>query len=188
MEIKNALNSVLEIILLVVIALAIVIPIRTYVFQPFIVNGASMEPSFYSGDYLIVDEFTYNFIEEPERGDVVVFDYPLNPRFKYIKRIIGLPGETVSIKDGVIKIKTKEGEELILDEKEYLSEEFLKGWIYSNDLGEQVLGENDYFVLGDNRNGSSDSRKWGTLPEKNIDGKVLFRFSPKEIDSQKVYD
>ena len=188
MEIKGILNSVLEIVLLVVIALAIVIPIRTYIFQPFIVNGASMEPSFYSGDYLIVDEFTYNFIEEPQRGDVVVFDYPLNPNFKYIKRVIGLPGETISIKDGVITIKTVLGEELVLDEEEYLSDSLIQEWVYLNDLGEQTLGETEYFVMGDNRNGSSDSRKWGALPEKNIDGKVLFRFSPKELTSQKVYD
>ncbi|MDD3032588.1 MAG: signal peptidase I [Candidatus Pacebacteria bacterium] len=188
MEIKKVLNSVLEIVVLVVIALAIVIPVRTYVFQPFVVNGASMEPSFYSGDYLIVDEFTYNFIKEPQRGDVVVFDYPLNPNFKYIKRIIGLPGETISIKDGVIMIKTISGEEVVLNEEEYLSADLIKEWVYSNDLGEQTLGDQEYFVMGDNRNGSSDSRKWGTLPEKNIDGKVLFRFSIKEPTSQKIYD
>ena len=92
MEIKKILNSILEIALLIVVALAIVLPIRTYVFQPFIVNGSSMEPNFYSGDYLIVDEFTYNFINKSKRGDVIVFDYPLNPSFKYIKRVIGLPG------------------------------------------------------------------------------------------------
>lgn len=188
MEIKRILSSFLEIAVLVVIALAIVIPVRTFVFQPFIVNGASMEPSFYSGDYLIVDEFTYNFIEEPQRGDVIVFDYPLNPNFKYIKRIIGLPGETISIKDGAITIKTVEGEDIVLDEAKYLNDDLKKEWVYSNSLGEQTLGENEYFVMGDNRNGSSDSRKWGTLPKKNIDGKVLFRFSIQEPTSQKVYD
>ncbi|MDD4358485.1 MAG: signal peptidase I [Candidatus Pacebacteria bacterium] len=188
MEIKKALNSFLEIVLLVVIALAIVIPIRTYIFQPFIVNGSSMEPSFYSGDYLIVDEFSYNFLEKPERGDVVVFDYPLNPSFKYIKRVIGLPGEIVSIDSGVITITKENGEELKLDEGEYLSEENLNGWIYLNNFRTDKLGENEYFVLGDNRNGSSDSRKWGTLPLKNIDGKVFLRFSPTEPTSQKVYE
>jgi len=188
MEIKRLLNSFLEIILLIVVALAIVIPIRTYIFQPFIVNGSSMEPNFYSGDYLIVDEFTYNFINKPRRGDVIVFDYPLNPNFKYIKRVIGLPNETISIKDGKVIIKPKNGEEFVLDEKKYLSEDNLREWVYSNNLREEKLGENEYFVLGDNRNGSSDSRKWGTLPLRNIDGKVFLRFSPKEPTSQKVYD
>ena len=188
MEIKRLLNSFLEIMLLVIIALAIVIPVRTYIFQPFIVNGSSMEPNFYSGDYLIVDEFTYNFINKPERGDVVVFDYPLNINFKYIKRIIGLPGETVAIEDGKIKIKTVGGEEIILDENEYLSDESIKEWVYSNNLREETLGDSEYFVLGDNRNGSSDSRKWGTLPSSNINGKVLLRLSLKEPTGQKIYD
>jgi len=188
MEIKKILNSFLEIALLVVIALAIVIPIRTYVFQPFIVNGSSMEPSFYSGDYLIVDEFTYHFTDKPKRGDVIVFDYPLNPEFKYIKRVIGLPGEIVSIKSGEITIIPEEGEGFVLDESKYLSEDNLNAWEYLNNFESERLGENEYFVLGDNRNGSSDSRKWGTLPLKNIDGKVFLRFSPKEPASQKIYE
>jgi signal peptidase I len=188
MEIKKILNSILEIALLIVVALAIVLPIRTYVFQPFIVNGSSMEPNFYSGDYLIVDEFTYNFINKPKRGDVIVFDYPLNPSFKYIKRVIGLPGESILIQDGKITIKSENEEEFVLDENEYLSDESLKEWVYLNNLRQEKLGENEYFVLGDNRNGSSDSRKWGTLPLKNIDGKVFLRFSPREPTSQKIYD
>ncbi|MGI6297458.1 MAG: signal peptidase I [Minisyncoccales bacterium] len=188
MEFKRIFNSFLEIVLLVVIALAIVIPIRTYVFQPFIVNGSSMEPNFYSGDYLIVDEFTYNFLNKPKRGDVIVFDYPLNPSFKYIKRVIGLPNETISIMDGKITIRSGNEEEFVLDESKYLSEDKLENWIYSVNLEEKKLGEDEYFVLGDNRNGSSDSRKWGTLPFKNIDGKVFLRFSPKDPASQKVYD
>ncbi len=188
MEIKKLLNSILETVLLIVVALAIVIPIRTYIFQPFIVNGGSMEPNFYSGDYLIVDEFTYNFLEKPKRGDVIVFDYPLNPNFKYIKRVIGLPNETITIKDGQILIKPENGLEFVLDESEYLDEDVLREWMYSNNLREEKLGESEYFVLGDNRNGSSDSRKWGTLPLRNIDGKVFLRFSPKDLKSQKVYD
>lgn len=188
MEIKKILNSILEMALLIVVALAIVLPIRTYVFQPFIVNGSSMEPNFYSGDYLIVDEFTYNFVNKPERGDVVVFDYPLNPNFKYIKRVVGLPKESILIQDGKITITSENGEEFVLDEKEYLNDDNLKEWVYLNNLRQEQLGENEYFVLGDNRNGSSDSRKWGTLPLKNIDGKVFLRFSPTEPTSQKIYD
>lgn len=147
-----------------------------------------MEPNFHSGDYLIVDEFTYNFIEEPQRGDVIVFKYPLNPNYKYIKRIIGLPGETLKIESGQIVIATASGEEITLDESEYLDDEDISEWMISNNLSEKVLGENEYFVLGDNRNGSSDSRKWGTLPAENIQGKVFVRLSPLEPLSQKVYD
>ncbi len=188
MEAKKVLNSILEMVLLITIAFAIVLPIRTYIFQPFIVNGSSMEPNFYSGDYLIVDEFTYNFVGDPKRGDVVVFDYPLNPNFKYIKRIIGLPKESILIQDGKITIIPENGEEFILDEKEYLNSDELGEWVYLNNLRQEQLGENEYFVLGDNRNGSSDSRKWGTLPLKNIDGKVFLRFSPTEPTGQKIYD
>jgi signal peptidase I len=94
-----------------------------------------MEPNFYSGDYLIVDEFTYNFLNKPKRGDVIVFDYPLNPSFKYIKRVIGLPNETISIMDGKITIRSGNEEEFVLDESKYLSEDKLENWIYSVSFG-----------------------------------------------------
>ena len=186
-EVSRALNAC-EGALLIVDALAIVIPIRMYIFQPFVVNGSSMEPNLHSGDYLIVDELTYNVVGDPQRGEIVVFDYPLNPKFKYIKRIVGLPGETVNIKSGVITITKEDGTSFILDESAYLTEEELKSWTLSTNLAERELNDAEYFVLGDNRNGSSDSRKWGTLPEENINGKVLFRISPTEINSQKVYE
>jgi signal peptidase I len=153
----------------IILAALIVIPIRTFVFQPFLVRGASMEPNYYQGDYLIVDQFSYRF-QEPKRGDVIVF-YPPTPTDKrYIKRIIGMPQETVSIENGDIYIE-KEEDRWFLDEYSYLQ---------TNTDGQlrMEIPEGHYFVLGDNRDSSLDSRSWGTLPEGNIIGKVAIQISP----------
>jgi len=156
-----------EILKIVFIALVIVIPIRYFLFQPFIVKGQSMEPNFEDSNYLIVDELSYRF-RDPQRGEVVVFRYPRNVSQRFIKRIIGLPGEKIEIEAGVVMVNGK-----ILDESEYFPS------------GVQTLGniqisldENEYFVLGDNRISSFDSRQWGTLPRKNIIGRVYFRAWP----------
>ena len=156
-----------EILKIVIIALVIVIPIRYFLFQPFIVKGQSMEPNFENSNYLIVDELSYRF-RDPQRGEVVVFRYPRNVSQRFIKRIIGLPGEKIEIEASVVMVDGK-----ILDESEYFPS------------GVQTLGniqisldENEYFVLGDNRISSFDSRQWGTLPRKNIIGRVYFRAWP----------
>lgn len=168
---KNFLSFFWEISKIIIIALLIVIPIRYFLFQPFIVRGASMEPNFHSGDYLIIDEISYRF-KEPQRGEIIVFKSPQDLSQRYIKRIIGLPAEIIEIKDGEIIIS--EGRESqILDESSYLP----KSSQTSGDL-QITLGGNEYFVLGDNRGFSSDSRKWGTLPRKNIVGRVFFRAWP----------
>lgn len=169
---KAFLNFVWESVKVAVIALAIVLPIRYFIFQPFIVKGESMEPTFQNGNYLIVDELSYRF-RQPQRGEVVVFKYPFNPSQRYIKRIIGLPGETVEIKDQKVIIFDSTGKELSLKEETYLPLDDLT-------LGEFRLNlkENEYFVLGDNRLHSSDSRAWGILPRDKIIGKVLFRLLP----------
>ena len=139
-----------------------------YVAQPFIVEGASMEPNFHGGDYLIIDELSYQF-REPMRGEVVVFRYPLNPRNFFIKRIVGLPGEEVEIRGGSIFIA---GFSEALDEL-YLPQDL----VTVPDLRVR-LGPDQYFVLGDNRTHSSDSRAWGTLPGENITGRALVRLFP----------
>ncbi|HDZ54148.1 MAG TPA: signal peptidase I [Candidatus Nealsonbacteria bacterium] len=168
---RNILSFLWEISKIVIIALLIVVPVRYFLFQPFIVRGASMEPSFNSGDYLIIDEISYRF-REPQRGEVIVFKYPQDPSQRYIKRIIGLPGETIQIKEGQIFI-SEDGEAYMLDESFYFFEP-------SVTLGDFLvtLEENKYFVLGDNRAFSSDSRRWGSLPENYIIGRVLFRAWP----------
>lgn len=141
-EISKQKNGIWDFFKFIFIVAIIVIPIRLWVAQPFLVNGASMEPTYDNGNYLIIDELSYH-LKDPQRNDVIVFRYPKNPSQFFIKRIIGLPGETVNKNDGEI-----------------------------------TLGEGEYFVMGDNRDASSDSRIWGPVPEKLITGRVLVRLWP----------
>jgi signal peptidase I len=170
---KKRQNFWIEFFKLTLISLIIVIPLRLYVAQPFIVDGASMDPTFRNGQYLIVDELTYHF-KSPERGSVLIFKYPRDEKKYFIKRVIGLPGETVSINEGVVTIfNDKHPGGLTLDEPYIM---FPK-----NDTLEQVLGQGEYFVLGDNRRGSADSRVWGAVPEGNIVGRPMLRFYPPGV-------
>lgn len=163
-----------ELFKLIVISLVIVIPFRLYIAKPFIVNGSSMDPTFESGDYLIVDELTYQF-KEPERSSVVIFKFPLDPSKSYIKRIIGLPGETISIEKGWVTIFNKENPEGFTLDEPYVALQ------KTTDEIKVILDEGEYFVLGDNRAASADSRYWGTLPEKNIIGRPIIRFFPPAV-------
>jgi signal peptidase I len=173
---RKALLFFLEIIKVAVIALLIVIPIRYFIFQPFVVKGISMEPTFHDGDYLIVDEISYRF-RAPERGEVIVFSYPKNPSQKFIKRIVGLPGEEIELQDNEIIVKGKDGKETILNESSYLTYPKTKEWFQHEKIR---LQKDEYFVLGDNRLHSFDSRSWGVLSRKYIIGRVLLRvFPPK---------
>ncbi|MEK7458835.1 MAG: signal peptidase I [Patescibacteria group bacterium] len=165
-----------EIVQVVAVALIIIFAVRYFLIKPFVVKGASMEPNFYDSEYLIVDELTYRF-RQPERGEVVVFHPPEHPNSTeqsdqyYIKRIIGLPGETVEIHDGVITISnTEHPNGFVLDES-YISE-------YTDGDIRRVVPVNDYFLLGDNRTASLDSRVFGPVPIDNIVGKVWFRGFP----------
>ncbi len=164
---KKFFLFVLEIVQVVAIALAIVIPIRYFLIQPFFVEGASMEPNFYNRQYLIINEIGYRF-NEPERNDVIVFKYPANPSQYFIKRIIGLPGETVELKEKEITINGQ-----VLDESSYNPLH-----LSSYGTAKHILGEDEYFVMGDNRGASSDSRRWGGLPREYIIGKVWIRAWP----------
>lgn len=163
-------ESVWDIIRFTIIALAIVVPLRMFVAQPFIVSGDSMFPTFHNAEYLIVDEFTYR-ISKPQRGDVVIFRYPNNPSRYFIKRVIALPGETISINNSTVTIKNSEHPEgFILDET----------YLHVGSTGNEttVLGAKEYFVMGDNRPASSDSRAWGPLPENMIVGRAFLRLIP----------
>lgn len=162
-----------EIVKFSLIALLVVLPIRLYVAQPFIVRGASMDPTFETGDYVIIDQLGYRF-EDPKRGDVIVFHHPDNPSIFLIKRIIGLPGETIEVvgKEIIISNKTL-GTSAILDQS-YLSPDRL-----SNEfLQPTTLKRGEYFVMGDNRKQSSDSRVWGSLPYASIVGRAFVRLFP----------
>ena len=163
-------NIVWEIVKFFVLATIIVLPIRMYIAQPFIVSGSSMDPTFATGQYLIVDEISYEF-NSPQRGDVIVFRYPKNPSRFYIKRIIGMPNETVEITNGKITIKTPSNQIGFELTEPYV--EFKK-----KDSSTKKLGDSEYFVMGDNRAASSDSRVWGPVPEKLIIGKAFLRLLP----------
>lgn len=160
-----------EILTFIILAVAIVVPVRLLIAQPFVVEGASMHPTFESGDYLIVDELTYRF-SDPKRGDVVVFKFPNDPKIFYIKRIIGLPGETVHIDEGITSITKADGSKLELDESYYVVAEDATYTL------ERTLGADEYFVMGDNRPKSSDSRSWGALPRKDLMGRAFVRLLP----------
>ena len=169
--IKYWLNFCWEILKIVIISLAIIIPIRYFLIQPFFVNGASMDPNFFNGDYLIIDEISYRF-KEPARGDVVIFRYPLDHSQFFIKRIIGLPEETIKIEDGKVIINNGSEKPFVLDETAYLKDTYTAGNV------EISLASNEYFVLGDNRQASSDSRKWGELNRRYIIGRAWIRAWP----------
>jgi signal peptidase I len=159
-----------ELLKFALIAAVIVVPIRMFVAQPFIVSGASMDPTFATGQYLIVDELSYHF-DAPKRGEVVIFRYPKDPTQFFIKRIIGLPGETVRIENGVVSISDANGKTITLDES------YVKNVGNGSDMV-KTLNEGEYFVMGDNRPESSDSRIWGILPKNNIVGRAFLRLLP----------
>lgn len=156
----------------VVISLAIILPIRYYLVQPFFVKGASMEPNFEDGDYLLVDELSYRFLE-PARGDVIIFRYPGDKSQFFIKRVIGLPSETIEIKNNEVIIYNVDHPNGFV-----LSEEYLDA--VQETLGNMLirLDNNEYFVLGDNRLRSSDSRRWGPVNKTLITGKAFIRAWP----------
>jgi signal peptidase I len=180
---------VLEIIKIIFLAFVIIVPIRVFLFQPFFVQGASMEPNFENGQYLIINElgfkkttvgvsninfFSVGAFRDIPRQKVVVFRYPKDQSKFFIKRIIGLPGERIEVKNGSYRIFNKENPDgFSPDESAYLA----KGVKTNGDLV-MTLKDNEYFVMGDNRPFSSDSRVWGAVPDDDIIGEVLLRAWP----------
>ncbi len=169
---KSFLYSIWEIAEVVLVAVVTVFIVRHFLIQPFLVSGASMEPNFSSGDYLLIDEISYRF-RSPQRGEVVVFRFPGDESTFYIKRIIGLPGERLVIGDDNISIFNKDYPNGLRLEENYLS-----GLVKTAGKEEVVLEDNEYFVLGDNRYYSFDSRSWGTLQGTEIVGLVRLRLWP----------
>ena len=167
---KQSGNSFWELVRFAIIAIAIVLPIRIFIAQPFVVSGSSMVPTFQDGQYLIVDEISYR-LGTPERGDVVIFRYPKDPSKFFIKRIIGLPNETVDVDGNEITITSD-----VHPDGMKLPQPYLR--TVSNTHDHMVLGSDEYFVMGDNRPGSSDSRVWGPVERKFIIGKAFLRLLP----------
>lgn len=176
----------LEMVKVLVLAALVIIPIRTFLFQPFFVQGSSMEPNFDDGEYLVISEFGYKYTKIPVldlevhpfrelvRQEPVVFRFPKDPKQFFIKRVIGLPGETVEIKQGKVYIYNKiHPDGYVLDESAYLDPA-----LKTSDLPKTVVGESEYFVLGDNRSFSYDSRSFGPIEKTAVMGEVLLRAWP----------
>jgi len=158
---------------LVVVGLALLI--RTFLIQPFIVDGSSMVPTYHNSDYLLIDKLTYRF-REPKRGEVIVFQYPRNPQENYIKRIIGLPGDTVEIKGDTVTIKNDANPNGVTLTEDYINLGSTTA-PFATDMS-TTLGAGQYFVMGDNRHASSDSRFFGPLDEQYLIGRPLLRLYP----------
>lgn len=169
---KQALIFSWELFKVVLISLVIIIPVRYFLIKPFYVKGASMEPNFYDKEYLIIDELSYR-LGEPGRGDSVVFKYPIDPSQFFIKRIIGMPGERVLILDGVVKIYNQDNPEGIV-----LFEPYLLAGVQTLQDTDIELAEDEYFLLGDNRAASLDSRAFGPVKRNFIVGRTLLRGWP----------
>ncbi len=162
----------LELIKVVVLAGITIGAVRYFIFKPFIVHGASMAPNFYENEYLIIDEISYRF-KEPARGDIVVLRNPRKEEEFFLKRVIGMPGERVVVRDSqVFLAKDKDTAPVLLQESYLPSREFTPGVV------DVTLGENEYYILGDNRDASLDSRIFGPIPGENIIGRVLLRGWP----------
>lgn len=165
-EPTSAREFFVELLQVVIVALIIIIPVRYFFIKPFYVKGASMEPTFFDHEYLVIDEISYRF-KEPIRGDIIVFRYPRDPKQYFIKRIVALPGETVQVTGGQVFINGEELQEVYLEAE-------------TNTVGEMLvtLQPDEYFVLGDNRSFSLDSRSFGPLPRQYIVGKTWVRGWP----------
>lgn len=164
---------VLEILQILIVSLVIIWPVRTYLIKPFVVRGASMEPNFYDHEYLVIDELSYR-LHDPRRGEIVVFHYPKDESQFFIKRVIGLPGETVEVSAGEVRIYNAEYPEPLgrtLDET-YLGDVETLGTV------RRPLGPDEYFVMGDNRSYSLDSRSFGAVRRDEIVGRVWLRGFP----------
>lgn len=179
---------VAEVVKVFVLAATVIIPIRMFLFQPFLVQGASMDPNFHDGQYLIIDEIGYKRVtlglhgagpavmepsKELARGDVAVFRYPKNPSQYFIKRVVGLPGERIVVDRGVVTIyNTVHPEGVLLDES------YLDAVPEDDTAVDLVIPTDAYFVMGDNRDGSYDSRSWGPLGKEHVIGRAAVRLWP----------
>ncbi|MDT3697909.1 MAG: signal peptidase I [Thermincola sp.] len=162
-QIKGPVREVIE---SVVIAVLLAVVIRVFLFQFFVIPSASMEPTLTEGDMIAANKIVYRF-SEPKRGDIIVFKYPLDPKRDFVKRLIGLPGEKLQIKNSTLYINDK-----------VTPEPYLPKSLEFQDYGPVTVPKDKFFMMGDNRNDSLDSRSWGEMPRENIIGKASFIYWP----------
>jgi signal peptidase I len=167
------ISSILEFIKTVAIIVVIAFLVRFFLIQPFVVEGQSMEPNFHDREYLLVNKLVYR-LHKPQRGDVIVFHPPSRPDINYIKRIIALPGDTVDIQDDKILVNGVQIDEPYLGGNKTLIQNSPVAHL------KETLGQDMYFVLGDNREHSSDSREIGDIPAANIIGKAWIVVFPQK--------
>lgn len=168
-EPKPLWREYLEVIL---ISLVAAIVLRLFVVSAYRVESASMEDALFEGDYIFVNKLAYSY-DEPAIGDIIIFKFPLNPTRDYIKRIIGMPGQTVEVIDKVVYVDNRLAE--IFPNTTYKDPKIMAAQLSMRDnFGPVQVPEESYFVMGDNRDDSQDSRFWGFLPKANIKGKALF--------------
>lgn len=181
---KAVLSFIVETIKVFILAAAIILPIRYFLIQPFYVKGASMEPNFYDHEYLMINEISYRFAE-PERGDIAVFRFPRDPKQFFIKRIVGMPGETLEIKNGdVLLYDPVTNKWLPINESWYLSDDVVTA--VNGQSGHYTLADDEFLLFGDNRTHSLDSRNFGPVKKSLIIGKVWFRGWP--LDRIKLFN
>ena len=173
---RGFLHETFEVLKILFISLAIVLPIRYFIVQPFIVRGASMDPTYRDGQYLIIDELSYDF-RNPARGEVIVFHYPKDPSQFFIKRIIALPGERIQIAKGRVTIFNETNPKGMLLDESYLTPPHHATYPDKD----MTLSQTEYFLMGDNRDFSSDSRYWGPMDMKFMVGRTMFRAWPFDV-------
>lgn len=174
---RSFFAMVFEILKTIFIVGVLALIFRVFIIQPFIVEGHSMDPTLSDKDYLLIDKISYKFFQ-PQRGDIIVFRYPKDERLNYIKRVIGLPGERVRVTDREVTVFNSEDSISMVLNENYLLDPDGKKINTGQKVIEVEIPANSYFVMGDNRLGSSDSRIWGALDKSEIIGRFLFRLFP----------
>lgn len=175
--VSNIVGVLLDLLEVIVVSLTIFIVSYIFVFQTHQVVGDSMLPNFFYKEYVLTDKFTYKFLRPPTRGEVVIVNYPKAPEYEYIKRVIGLPGETLKINGGLVYLK-QNGAFIPLNESYIASGVKTFGRTFLTEGQEYTVPKDNYIVLGDNREVSSDSREWGLAPKKYLVGRALIRLWP----------
>lgn len=173
--VKKVTTFVLDFLETIVVALSIFVVVYLFLVQPHEVKGSSMEPNFHNNEYILTDKISFR-LHEPQRGDVVIFKAPKNPEVDYIKRVIALPGDRVKVQGGFVYINDEKLDEPYLaDQTNLFPGSFLSEGV------DITVSEEEYFVLGDNRPHSSDSREFGPIPKKLMIGRAFLRYWPPGV-------